>query len=415
MILHQSSKRLLSLCLSKQSFSPLLDNNITFSHIQEFDRAGYTVVEFIQNFNNTYSQWPNKDTILDELDVDLPDVESEDFAVDSYTKYLNQQRIAKIGEEAINLLADDPQAAVAKFMSVGSVVNPGKGIVSFKSSAKERYLEYREEKRQGELGIPTVWETINELCGGWTKAGVHVWSAEPNVGKTWISCISAALGFEQGHKVLMVSLEDSNKVVQERTESLIYEVSYGRLRHHKLRLMEEIKFKNRLEQIENAKGDIFFAPSDVRSVGDILLLTESYQPDLVIVDAGYRLQVGQSDEWQKIKMITEQLQNAARVTNLPWVVTTQQSTTVKKTLSNADAGNQTRYGKDWRVAATNMFLLQASEDQRNMNLATVRITKMKDATNPTRDTTFEIHWDHENKKFYERSQDEEISVEGLEY
>ena len=29
--------------------------------------------------------------------------------------------------------------------------------------------------------------------------------------------------------------------------------------------------------------------------------------------------------------------------------------------------------------------------------------------------SFEIHWDLKNRKFYERLEDDEISVEGLEY
>jgi len=415
MILHQASRRFIRLCIDSQSFKPLLDNNLSFL---DLDSPTKTVCDYIKAYVDTYQTWPNADTILDELDVELPKIDNPKFAIDKYKEYLSQQKITEIASSAIDLIHVDTSAAISKFLSVSEVVTNDRKLSSFVSGGKERYFEYRLSKRRGIKGLSTPWTNLNELLGGWVGPSLNVFTGQANIGKSYICTAIARHTYQEGKKVLFVTMEDPTEAMLGRLDFLIHKVSHKDLTRRKLSLMAEIKYRDCLLNPDQNGGDILMASSnEVRTVSDIQMLADTYKPDLVIVDACYRLEGASkaADGWEKIKNIVEDLQRASNRTGLPWVTTTQEKPGTGKSLGNHNRGYQTRYGSDFMIAATNLIALDATEDDRLARTATMHICKIKQYFDSDLEKSFQVNWDLTTGDFSQIENSEPKEIEGIEY
>ncbi|MGC3975639.1 MAG: replicative DNA helicase [Nitrospira sp.] len=106
-----------------------------------------------------------------------------------------------------------------------SAVSPNPDARSWCSSSTmaEETVEYvdRASKRTTEItGVPTGFQTLNELLGGWQRSDLIILAARPSMGKTALALGAALAAAERGHKVGVVSLEMSRRQLGQRIHGM---------------------------------------------------------------------------------------------------------------------------------------------------------------------------------------------------
>jgi hypothetical protein len=303
---------------------------------------------------------------------------------------------------ALALMGDASLALRAK----SSIATP----VSFRESGESRIKKYDELKSAGGLmGIPTPWARLNANIGGWVDGTLNVFTALMNTGKTWAAIYCANHSFDIGKRVLFVTLEMDIGRIQRRLDAVRYKIPFGRLRSTDMDEASESEWKRKVIADTSGEGDIILADKKmVQSVADVTYLVYDYKPDIVYIDGGYRFQArggGGAGEWANTVEIVNDLQIAAEITNIPWIVTTQQGdaneTGTRKKREKKMIAWGVRYGKEWVINPDNVIGLYADDDLRLTKALEIHQLKTREATGDAMYGEFLISWDLTKMDFTE--------------
>lgn len=77
--------------------------------------------------------------------------------------------------------------------------------------------------------VPTPWDGLNRIIGGWRPGAMYVIAARPSIGKS-IMGLQAAIGLADHGHVAFTSLEMSRRELQQRAMAHIAQVALGRLK-----------------------------------------------------------------------------------------------------------------------------------------------------------------------------------------
>ena len=413
MILQAPVLRLLRLVLEKQDFGFIAEEGFSDSDFQNQDKTAF---DWAKNHSEHYNAFPSVETLSQELNLDLPqEAENYSYVIDSFRKYALTKKVAKLIEEAATSIernrVEDALSILAKTTSL-SVGKPGGR--SFRQTAEDRYDKYEEGKYEKNTGLTSPWPTLNAAITSY-NVGVHVWIAKANIGKTWASLIHADHFLSLGKSILLVSMEDEERLIENRIDAKHFRLSHKDLMKHQLKMGQELKWRQGLVESKSGEGDIILYTSQhIRTVADVVSVATFRKPDVIIIDAAYRLYEKGESTPDRIKSIAENLQSAANNLQLPIIITTQQSPDAAKKASTHERGYSTRGGREWMVAARNLFELSATEDQRLVKTAQIAICKGKDITDAITNE-FLINWNLARMEFTELQGDDKELEEEIGY
>lgn len=407
-------KRLVTALIKSEDVSLLSKHALDRTDLTSDARVTF---DWVIDYFREYGSWPDLEMVRESTGIELPEEEKPAAYIANLVRERSLgTKISRTVESVIGLIEDRKPDAALELMSHGSLAmrtkSKAESPVSFRESGEDRIKLYDDLKAvDGLLGMPTPWPRLNANIQGWCDGTLNVITAMMNTGKTWWLIYCANHAFSQGKKVLFVSLEMDIPRIQRRADAIRYAVPVGRLRGCDMDADLEESWKSRVRADSTGEGDILFADKKmVRTVADVNFLVYDYKPDIVFIDGGYRFTVaggGTSGEWANTVSIVGDLQIAAEITNIPWIVSTQQGD-ANETGKRAKSEKKMhawgiRYGKEWVINPDNVIGLYADDDLRSMKCLEMHQLKTRDATGDAMYSEIPISWDLGTMEFGEMS------------
>ena len=413
--------RLVQSLLHEKDLVKFTESGLTKYDLFGDAREGF---EWVEGYVHSTREWPTPRMLEENTGITLKgELDSFSYICDSVRKRSLGKSLEVGLRSVIDLLEErHPDEALSKLKDLAYKPELDRGKVtvsSYRKSAKDRFKTYMELKdKDGFSGILTPWDTLNLGIQGWVNGTLNVLIAMQSSGKTWLLCVIANRCLQLGEKVLFVTMEMNIPRMQRRIDALRYKIPFGKLRD--IKLDDERYLEKRLRDDEEGEGDIVFADKKlVRHVSDVSALVSEYSPTIVIIDGGYRFQGSGKGDWEQTKRVVADLQLAAEITDIPWIVSTQYGDS-QETGKERKRGPKlhswgVRYGKEWVINPDTVIGLYQNEDLRIMNMNEIHILKMRDAAGGNLQE-FRINWDQTTMDFSEivreeEKTDEEILVE----
>jgi hypothetical protein len=384
-----------------------------------------TAAEWIWAYREDYKGWPTPEQLEENTGISLS---AEEAPPDYFADLLRKRSLGIDLEKAFRagitkLDARDPDAAVDIISEAARLFRARtkrSRVISHKDSGFDRIKEYDELKRSdGLLGFPTPWERLNRNIQGWVNGTLNVVTAMQNTGKTWWLCYCANHAYDLGKRVLFISLEMDVRRIQKRLDALRYKIPFRALKSCDMDEDDELAWKERV-RLDKSKGgvrDILLADKKlVLTVDDAVNLIADVEPHIVMIDGGYRFRSKGRDKghWESSAQIVADLQLAAEMTDIPWVVTTQQGDAQETGKAKRGAKKMiawgVRYAKEWVINPDNVIGLFSNDDMRLLKVLEMHQLKMRDAPGDLVYQDFPIRWDLVKMDFGEFEELEEPEI-----
>jgi len=403
-------KRLIAALLHEKDSAELTRAGVGEHNL--FDDAK-TAYNWAISFHDAEGFWPTAEMLHENTGIELPDSpEPLSYLADLVRKRTLGKAIETRMKDAIaELEGRDPDEALRLLNETASALRPlsvRSKVTKFVEDASKRVGDYLEEKKLGVRGMPTPWKSLDHVIQGWIDGTLNVFTAMQNTGKTWAICVCADNSLEQNQRVLLVTMEMAAARIHRRLDAIHYRMPWKDLRDWELDVGTVERWEREASKMDFS-GDILIADKKlVRRVSDVTALVNEHKPDIVYIDGGYRFegnQAGSSGKWENTVDIVTDLQLAAEVTEIPWVVSTQHGdaqTTGKdpKRGPKMRAWN-VRYGKEWTINPDNVIGLFANEDMRLMQQLEISFLKIRDGAGETFGSEFRINWNMKKMDFSE--------------
>lgn len=377
---------------------------------------GLAAYDWALKFVADKGDWPTTLMVEENTGIGLPDEgEPLDYIVDLIRKRSLGKALEKKLKSAAELIESrDPDSALMEISDAALSLrhrSTTSKVVSFRESAEERIDGYKKTREVGGLlGIHTPWSKLDHHIQGWVDGTLNVVTAMQNTGKTWFLVINASHCMSLGRKVLFVTMEMSATRIQRRLDALHYKIPFKDVRDAAMDLHTEARWKDEVlkakETIGEIPGDVLFADKKlVRNVSDVAALVADYKPDILLLDGGYRLEGRGKGSWETAAAVVRDLQISAEISNIPWVVTTQQGDS-SETGKDVKRGPKmrawnVRYAKEWVIDPDVAIGLYANDDLRLVHQLEMFVLKMRDEAEGHRRDSFKINWDTGKMKFEE--------------
>lgn len=197
--------------------------------------------------------------------------------------------------------------------------------LSFKDDDSYEYLDAWEQRWDDmhdlTKRIPFKLSMLNYVTnGGVPKKSLVIPLAGTGVGKSIFLCDDAAFLIRNGYNVYYVSLELSKNRIAERIDANLFDVNI-----HDLKGIDRDTYKTKIEKVRSiTHGKLYideYAPSSISTKHiahqlKMLKKKKKFIPDVIMVDylgilASYRQKSGDSNSYQYLKSVAEELRGLA--------------------------------------------------------------------------------------------------------
>jgi len=407
-------KRLVRSLIASPITSDIVEFGITEKDISD---DALEALKFATEYRDVHKTWPTPSVVLESISVSLPDeVDELKYICDVIRKRTLGTRLSSTLTTVADLLErKDPDAALAlvadthlKLISEHSYASKAKPSSFRKDGIKSVETYVKLSSKGGLDGVPTPWDSLDRTTQGWVNGSFNVITAMTSTGKTWVASVIANDCMERGRKVLFVVLEMTVERVERRLHAIHYKIPYGDIRDGSMPLTKLEEWRKKIVDSAAKVGDILtFDKKTVRYVSDVTRLVNTYRPDIVVVDGGYRFEspTRSKGNWESTVSIVNELQMASEASGVPWVVTTQQGDS-HETGKESKPGSKmnrwgVRYGKEWLINPDVVIGLRQDDDRRLTNTMEIHNLKIREATGDHVDKFFLINWDLKKMNFRE--------------
>ena len=266
--------------------------------------------------------------------------------VEAYGRLVEQ---AAVRRRLLNAISDIARYAYDEKLPIEQVVDRSEKAlfgVSQQRAARDlqpvqevanRYYDYVENlfAHQGELmGVPTGFQDIDRLLGGFQRSDLLILAARPGVGKTSLMITFALKAAEKGRTVALFSLEMSAEQLVQRMVAQISRIDAQRLRLGRLQEDEWPRFTDAIGHLSELPIYI----DDTPSISVLQLRTKCRRLaserglDMIFVDylqlmnADYR----SDNRVQEVSYISRSLKGLARELDIPLMTASQLSRAVEQ-------------------------------------------------------------------------------------
>lgn len=180
----------------------------------------------------------------------------------------------------------------------------------------------------GVTGIPTPWKTVNDMTQGLRRGDFRVFAGRPSAGKTWHLLHFAVHARKYDFRPLIVSMEMTAPRIKRRVDALYFKVPFQDPKRGTLPMPLDTDHQAGLKALPNRPPLHIATRKRVKTVGDIAVLIEHTEPQVVFIDGMYKLRPRRAvspkgGQWERITEVADEIQEAAQDTGVPFVVTTQ--------------------------------------------------------------------------------------------
>jgi len=365
-------------------------------------------IEFILEHVSKYGQVPDKTTIEQKFGPTFTLKAPEPFAY--YAKLLRDRHITNVmGEE---------MTEATKAMSEGEL----DASIDFIKSALSKAEAIRMEERdflnlgavaedyyagvmdlcagRGEAGYEMPWSILNDCAGGVRKGELWIFVGSLKMGKTFLMTFLSSHFFLRGLKVLFVTQEMRVERIATRFFATHFQLPYDGVLRGQLTLDQKEEYRKRVDTFKDeGKTPDLVGTGTVQRPQDVELLMAEVSPDIVIIDAIYRMRSNdwtpKLSRWENVAQVVDELQKLAIRRNVPIICSTQFNRKQKKDTKEATTAN---IGLAWEIPQNADMVLGVlrPDDLRGNDLCIIGMMEGRDAAD-YKDIV--IRWDMETMDF----------------
>lgn len=228
--------------------------------------------------------------------------------------------------------------------------------------SRARYEKIKRMKNQkGGSLFQTPWPSINKIIKFCRPEDFVMLVGRLGMGKSWFLLFWALWLVEQGHSVLFVSKEMSLEAIADRIEAIRFKLDFELFRAGELPKSEEQRWRRMRLKRWRAHLHITGKESiEGTGIGEIVTKIRQYKPQIVLVDAVYRIVLDDSmkrkSETEKLTYLAQTMKRIAKTEKLLLVASTQMNREAEDKKGNTKGGVRTVFGADaWAQEADFMF------------------------------------------------------------
>jgi len=177
---------------------------------------------------------PNLAQLTVELATTTPSAANARAYAELVAKRATERRVKAAGSRIANLTGEDLLGEAQRILGacVPRIMGTVRHVADFLRGSLQGIIE--RSQSDGELtGIPTGFDKLDELTGGWQRTDLIIVGARPSVGKTAFALQSALQAASEKTPVLFVSLEMSGIQLADRALSHVGHVNALHIRNPK--------------------------------------------------------------------------------------------------------------------------------------------------------------------------------------
>jgi replicative DNA helicase len=316
----------------------------TFRNIQPphlVDREEQTVYQFMRRHFRRHGQLPSITTIEEETRIELPVV---DEPVDYYVQeVINRHVYNRVRDEFSVLRTHVTNTDIEGMMQSAAVIRQVCTPYSSQQQELQTIAELSQSllddydynhSRPGISGIPTGWEYLDRVSGGWQNGDLIVFVARPSVGKTHNLINSARHAWMENKSILFVTMEMTLKQIAMRFAAQHSNINPDCIRKGKLSYWGRRKYSDALLSLDSANNFHLFAGNFKKTTEDVDILVQELNPDAVYIDGLYLMRPAKASSragrYESVAYVIDEIKQAALMRDRPFVTTTQFGRTAGK-------------------------------------------------------------------------------------
>lgn len=184
-------------------------------------------------------------------------------------------------------------------------------------------LNLYERVKNGDRGIPTPWEAMNEMTLGWWGGEFIIFVARLGIGKTFTLLLLARNAWMNGKSVLFVGTEMSRLKLAMRLYSIHLHLPYRDFRHGRLSSFKEQELKDKVAELSAQEGFNIVGSDFESRIEDIEAAIEAHNPDILFVDGIYLIKNAGKDRHAIVSNTANDLKRMSIRKNIPIVASHQ--------------------------------------------------------------------------------------------
>lgn len=184
-------------------------------------------------------------------------------------------------------------------------------------------LEYYNRMKNGDRGILSPWDAMNQSTLGWWGGDFIVFVARSGIGKTFVMLMLARQAWLSGKKVLFVGTEMNRIKLAIRFYAIHLKLSYQEFRVGEL---GEFNEKRLIEGVNDLMGQdgLYIVGDDFdASIDEIEAAVDEVKPDLLLVDGLYLVKNEGRDRHTRVSNNADDLKRMAKRRDIPVISSSQ--------------------------------------------------------------------------------------------
>jgi len=358
-------------------------------------------ITFILTHVREHDVVPAKQTIQEKFGEEFLVPAPEPFAY--YAKLIKERFITNTLSEELSVASEDLgqgklddcidkiKAALTKAETTRIIE---RDFIDLIATADARYEAVMEMRRNGEVpGYLMPWATLNACCNGVRPGELWVFAGALKMGKTFIMTYLMSHFYRMNLKVLFVSMEMRIERIAARFDAIHFRVPYEGILKGRLTQDDVDSYTSQIKSLKcDDKSPHLAGTGCVSRPCDVELMMSEVKPDIVIIDAIYRMKPNEGSSkqsrWESMAAVIDELQKLAIRRNIPIVCSTQFNRKQKK---DATAGDTANIGLAYEIPqnADMVLGILRPPDLRGQNRCLISMMEGRDAADYK---DIMIHW-----------------------
>ena len=418
---HREGLQILNRVIKDQSWDIFDEYDIYDS---DFEGEAKSALEFLRNYTTEHESFPPKEYLEEHIRIITEDpyfILGEPAAAKFVAEKFEHSRLffqLSSFFDATYLTRfknGDLEGCRSKlYEEMAKLTTDRKSIVSYKENSVIRTDRYKERQAHGLKGIRPCYPTLEERIACYANGTLNVMGAKTSRGKSWTSAYQSLFtAFEDNKRVLHVTMENTASEIEDRMDVLTHSLNFDSLKHCSLDSRVADRWRGKAKDfMDNMIGDVFIADKNIVStVGDIHNLAIRYEPNLIVIDGAYLLNLsGQGTAYEKSEAVINGLFFLASELDLPILGTIQLKEESNKKAAS-DKGYASSGNTNWIKRPHIYCVLDANEDDFKLDQARIQVVKGRELGEWT-NKFFTIHAKRGDNPTYaekfEHEEDQEI-------
>lgn len=271
-------------------------------------------LRYVRRHLRRHGVYPSLSVIRTETGIRIPPAhDTVDYWLDRVRRRHTHSTLRPMFKDLKELLSSpdtsltDLSAALQTMQSATRVNAEVQDVFTLREGAVILLQEYeRAKSTHGLAGIPTGWDELDEMSGGWMPADLNMLIARPSIGKTFHLLHSMLAADRAGYATMLCTMEMPVDQIMRRMAGMICGIDPLYIKKGRLSTANERRFYRAMEDLETNDNMRIVSGGLKKSVGQLDPVVGEHNPDAVYIDGVYLML---SDRSQRLIKRAERMES----------------------------------------------------------------------------------------------------------